>query len=141
MHGIDIQPKSYCKNKAMPGRFIAESRVLEICPLGSHGQTQLLETLNHEAVHAVQNCIGRRLGLPFLSIKEAVEKSGNYNLSKELGEAVAAKLVENRKIFHVIDVTHHENRMTEAEAYALEDETWTVISLLNDICGPANSLK
>ena len=111
---------SWCKNGDYAGATIHENKTFFICTNtilnGANANKYLNETVNHEAVHAIQGCIGMRpLGIPLAMMPLPPHKMADINRS--------------------IALTKHEwMRRQEHEAYWLEDKPKLILKYMKHFC-------
>ena len=111
---------SWCKNGNYAGAVIHENKTLFICTdtifRAPNANSYLNETVNHEAVHAIQSCIGMRpLGIPKAMMPLPARKLADINRS--------------------IALTKREwMRQSEHEAYWLEDKPKLILKYMQHFC-------
>ena len=130
--GVEITTPPTCKANTA-ALYTFSTRTITICPEAvRRGYSYVAEALAHEAVHAAQHCLGRRLGL------NAPRPIGIW-LSQEFGDERLLSFTKRTAGRKAADI-HASTRlnpsyyMAEMEAYALEDFPNEAIQLLTEIC-------
>ena len=111
---------SWCKNGNYAGSIIHRSKTFFICTntlLQSDNPSKYLnETVNHEAIHAIQGSIGMRpLGIPLAMMPLPPHKMTDINRSVALSK-------------------HEWMRRQEHEAFWLEDKPKLILKYMNHFC-------
>jgi hypothetical protein len=111
---------SWCKKGDYAGATIEENKTYFICTntllKGANANKYLNETVNHEAVHVIQGCIGMRpLGIPLAMMPLPPHKLADINRSVALTKRAWM-------------------RQNEHEAFWLEDKPKLILKYMKHFC-------
>ena len=100
-------------------------------------QALLDETVTHELVHVIQDCIGGGIGTNQMGSVTRYLSDGDTIKENSFDESLISILRKEGKLAHVHEWTSHmqeDTKWIEREAYALENSPLFVLKLLNQ-CG------
>jgi hypothetical protein len=128
--GATVNLVNNCPPK-IEGAYYRSKGALFLCTNNTKGNA-LFRVLTHEAVHVVQDCIVGRVGDGHAqAIGLVIYDKGGSKLAENFAYNVIAPLLSENTINHVRSSEPKEKWAMELEAYALQNDPKTVISLLN----------
>jgi hypothetical protein len=123
-----------CTTPQTYGRYLPRNGRLIICQKALR-EGLLVQTLTHELVHAAQDCTKGRLGDGHSqSLFSWLYRNNQVNAANTLKEAVLAKLSRVNYRLNLGHISDPETKVSEYEAYALEDHPKQVLSIFNIVC-------
>ncbi len=132
--GVYISVKNLCPIRDAVASYDSETNVLCIAASRVRSKAFLTETVTHEAVHVIQDCLGGGLLSPNTST------IGEYLIKKGMNPQTVAeqfKLLNRSSISHTRSILRKSSEHTgvrEFEAYSLEGSPHRVLSLLRNAC-------
>jgi len=134
--GVRFISDDHCAERDLLGLYQPESRTITVCTNNIPTLALLRETIAHEAIHAAQHCVGRRLGvdslLPIHTMLASSDPELAYKWQLGINEAAARKSSQV-----ALSADHNTRGLTvqvEREAYAMESRPDYAIQMLRAAC-------
>jgi hypothetical protein len=131
--GVNVVLKEHCIEN-LYGHYHKSKRQVTLCKRSADNGL-LVETITHEMVHVIQDCLEGRLGdNQSTSLYVYSLQQGEPRQADRLKNGVLSKLKRRYKSIDLPELLDPNLKVQEYEAYALEDNPDQVVKLFRSAC-------